>query len=71
MTNLEHLIENCLMDFEKDGKYEPFEIREHISKDINLEDAEITVKQCYEICQYVYYKWIKPLENEKKLEQNE
>ena len=59
------------MDFEKDGKYESFEICEHISKDINLEDAEITVEQCYEICQYVYYKWIKPLEIEKKLEQNE
>ena len=55
MTNLEHLIENCLCDFEEGKSTE--QIFEDIRKDINLKEAGITPEQCYEICQYVYYSW--------------
>lgn len=56
MTCLEHLIENCLCDF-RDRK-SAHQIREGIRKDINLKYAGITVDQCFEICQYVYYSWL-------------
>lgn len=52
MTNLEHLIENCLCEFEKGRSSE--EIKQSIKKDINFENAGITAEQCYEICQYVW-----------------
>lgn len=52
MSNLEHLIENCLCNFERG--LDSNEIRERISKDINLEYSGITVDQCYMICQYIW-----------------
>ena len=56
MTCLEHLIENTLANFEQNKS--PEEIREAIFKDINLPLAGITVRQCYEICQYVWCTYI-------------
>lgn len=57
MTNLEHLIENTLINM----KYDRFQnmthkdIIQHIKSDINYPGAFITAEQCYEICQYVHY----------------
>lgn len=56
MTNLEHLIENTLINFQNKKSIE--EIKELIERDINLEDSGITKEQCYEICQYVWNDWI-------------
>ena len=56
MTNLEHLIENCLCDIEAGKSTE--EIMKNIKNDINLKYADITPSQCWEICQYVYYTFI-------------
>lgn len=54
MTCLEHLIENCLVKFEKNVG----EIRESIENDPNLQYAGITADQCFEICQYIYYSYV-------------
>lgn len=63
MTNLEHLIENCLCCFENGYSYE--EIKNSINNDINLKYSGISAEQCYEICQYVWYVFAEPLKNEK------
>ena len=56
MTCLEHLIENTLCNFKKHKSYE--EIMVGIKKDINLKNAGITEKQCWEICQYVWWDFV-------------
>lgn len=65
MTDLEHLIENTLICFEK--RYDIPEILKHIEEDPNLERAGITVDQCYEICQYVYCTYARCLKEETEL----
>lgn len=62
MTCLEHLIENCLHNFETTNKT-PDEILAGIEGDINLHYSGITAEQCYEICQYVFYSWYKERES--------
>lgn len=64
MSCLEHLIGNCLYNFEKGKSIE--EIEKAIEDDINLEYAGITDDQCWEICQYVWYRYILPLKEEAK-----
>lgn len=56
MTNLEHLIENTLYNFELNKTTE--EILKTIDNDINLEESGITAEQCWEICQYVWCRFI-------------
>lgn len=55
MSNLEHLIENCLVNIDNNKSYET--IMAHLSVDPNLEGSGITADQCWEICSYVYFKW--------------
>lgn len=52
MTNLEHLIENTLYNFESNKTTE--EILKAIDNDINLKESGITAEQCWEICQYIW-----------------
>lgn len=53
MTCLEHLIENTLEDF---GNKKPVqEICDNIRRDVNLSGSGLTVDQCYEICQFIFY----------------
>lgn len=54
MTCLEHLIENCLNNMEQNSP----NIMKDIENDVNLAEAGITIKQCYEICQYIYYSYL-------------
>lgn len=62
MTNLEHLIENTLIHFEKG--YEAEDILTEICKDPNLKGVRIPTDQIYEICQYV---WCTYLDNGHRL----
>ena len=64
MTCLEHLIENTLINCEKNKSYE--EIKKAIETDINLPESGITSEQCWEICQYVWWRFI--FDNYKKIE---
>ena len=58
MSNLEHLIENGLVSLEKDMSYE--EWMETMKEDRNWHGNEnITIKNLWEICQYVFYVWQK------------
>lgn len=54
MTCLEHLIENCLNNMEQNSP----NIMKDIENDVNLAEAGITIKQCCEICQYIYYSYL-------------
>ena len=67
MTCLEHLIENTLCNFEKNKSIK--EIQYGIENDCNLEYAEITPEQCWEICQYVWCTFI--LNNYEKIDSKE
>ena len=53
MTCLEHLIENTLDNFSKRMPVQ--EICDRIREDVNLPDSGLTVEQCYEICQFIFY----------------
>lgn len=53
MTCLEHLIENTLDNFSKRMPIQ--EICDRIREDVNLPDSGLTVEQCYEICQFIFY----------------
>lgn len=53
MTCLEHLIENTLDNFSKRKSLQ--EICDRIREDVNLPGSGITVEQCYEICQFIFY----------------
>lgn len=53
MTCLEHLIENTLDNFSKRKSLQ--EICDRIREDVNLPDSGLTVEQCYEICQFIFY----------------
>jgi len=53
MTCLEHLIENTLGDFSKRKPVQ--EICDNIRQDVNLPGSGLTIEQCYEICQFVFY----------------
>lgn len=53
MTCLEHLIENTLDNFSKRKSFQ--EICDRIREDVNLPGSGLTVEQCYEICQFIFY----------------
>lgn len=53
MTCLEHLIENTLDNFSKRKSLQ--EICDRIREDVNLPGSGLTVEQCYEICQFIFY----------------
>lgn len=53
MTCLEHLIENTLDSFSKRRPVQ--EICDRIREDVNLSGSGLTVEQCYEICQFIFY----------------
>lgn len=53
MTCLEHLIENTLKDFSVKKPVQ--EICDNIRNDVNLLGSGLTVSQCYEICQFVFF----------------
>lgn len=53
MTCLEHLIENTLDSFSKRESLQ--EICDRIREDVNLPGSGLTVEQCYEICQFIFY----------------
>lgn len=57
MTCLEHLIENCLHHMQDKSK-SPDEIISLIKNDNNLNYANITANQCYEICSYIQYVYL-------------
>jgi len=62
MSDLEHLIENTLVDMEND-KLCFNDIRKRVQNDINLRCTSLSADEVLEICQYVKYVWCRDLEN--------